>query len=78
MADPLTRDFFVEKLAWFKENERPEAVLLIADDSQMEKILAAWSSISVKPVEEASLSEGATETKPGTGSGKTPFTHATN
>ena len=63
MTEVPAHEFFAEKLVWFKENERPETVLLIAEDSQMEKILVAWSSISVKPAEEVSLPEGATESE---------------
>ncbi|HPQ68171.1 MAG TPA: hypothetical protein PKW95_03520 [bacterium] len=36
-----------EKLAWFKENEKPEVVLLIADDPQKMKLLIAWSNTDV-------------------------------
>lgn len=38
---------FDEKLAWFKENEKPEVVLLIADDPQKMKLLIAWSNTEV-------------------------------
>ncbi|MBI4331420.1 MAG: hypothetical protein HY673_09085 [Chloroflexi bacterium] len=44
-------DRFSEKLAWFKQNERPETVLLVADNPDMVKIIVAWTSLEVRPVE---------------------------
>jgi hypothetical protein len=40
-------DLFVEKLAWFKQNEKPEAVLLIADEPERIKIVIAWTNTQV-------------------------------
>jgi hypothetical protein len=37
----MTEDFYAQKLAWFKQNERPEAVLLVADDPEFTKIVVA-------------------------------------
>jgi len=41
-------DIYTEKLAWFKQNEKPEAVLLIADNPELIKIVVAWTSLDVK------------------------------
>jgi hypothetical protein len=41
-------DVYTEKLAWFKQNEKPEAVLLIADNSELIKIVVAWKSLVVR------------------------------
>lgn len=41
-------DLYVEKLAWFKQNEKPEAVLVIADNLELIKIVVAWSNLDVK------------------------------
>ncbi len=38
---------FEHKLAWFKENEKPEAVLLVADDSKKISVVVAWSNMAV-------------------------------
>ena len=41
-------DAFAEKLEWFKRNEKPEVVLLIAEDPQLIRIAVAWTNTSVK------------------------------
>ena len=40
-------DLFIEKLAWFKQNEKPEIVLLIADEPECIKIIIAWTNTQV-------------------------------
>ena len=40
-----------ERLDWFKENEKPEVVLVIADDPAKYKILIAWTNTTVHQVE---------------------------
>ena len=40
-------DLFIEKLAWFKQNEKPEAVLLLADEPERIKIIIAWTNTQV-------------------------------
>jgi hypothetical protein len=52
---------FAEKLASFKQNEKPEAVLLVADDAQKTKLLIAWTSMEVTRVNGASEPKGETE-----------------
>lgn len=47
----MNEDFYVEKLAWFKQNERPEAVLLVADNPERIKIVIAWTNLSVRRAE---------------------------
>ena len=44
-------DVFTEKLAWFKQNQKPEAVLLIADNPELIKIVVAWTSLDVRRVD---------------------------
>lgn len=44
-------DLYDQKLAWFKQNERPEAVLLVADNPERIKIVVAWTSLEVRRVE---------------------------
>ena len=51
MCDPMNKDLFAEKLAWFKQNERPEAVLLVAGNLERIKIVVAWTSIEVRRVD---------------------------
>lgn len=50
----MTADPYAEKLAHFKENEKPEVVLLIADDLDLIKIVVAWTNITVTRAEELS------------------------
>jgi hypothetical protein len=40
-----------ERLARFKENEKPEAVLLVADDPELVKVIVAWSNTVAKSAE---------------------------
>ena len=40
-----------EHLQRFKGKEIPEAVLLVADDPEFTKIIVAWTSLDVRPVE---------------------------
>jgi len=42
---------FAEKLAYFKQNEKPEVVLLIADNPELIKIIIAWTNIDVKCID---------------------------
>jgi hypothetical protein len=50
----MTEDLYAEKLAWLKRKENPEAVLVIADDPELTKIVVAWTSLDVRPVEKPS------------------------
>jgi len=37
----MDEDLYVEKLDWFKQNERPEVVFLLADNPERIKIAVA-------------------------------------
>ena len=58
----MSDDTFAEKLEWFKQNEKPEVVLLIADNSQLIQIAVAWTNTTVKrtesPGKPGDISEG--------------------
>ena len=45
----MGENFYVDKLAWFKQNEKPEVVLMLADDPERIGIVIAWTNINVKP-----------------------------
>ena len=47
----MSDDTFAEKLEWFKQNEKPEGVLLIADNAQLIRIAVAWTNTTVKRTE---------------------------
>ncbi len=42
------RSRFEEKLSWFKAEEKPEAVLVVADDAVLTKIVVAWPTAAVE------------------------------
>lgn len=42
---------FTEKLDYFKQNEKPETVLLIADKPELIRIIITWTSLDIKQVE---------------------------
>jgi len=54
-------NLFTEKLTSFKQNEKPEAVLLVADDVPKTKLMIAWTSTEVTRVNGASEPKGETE-----------------
>ncbi len=57
----MKEDPYAEKLAWFKQNERPEAVLLIADEPDRIKIVIAWTSLDVKRAKKLTNLKGESE-----------------
>jgi len=42
------QDLYAENLRRFKENEKPEAVLMVADSPQLIKIVVAWMNIPIR------------------------------
>ena len=47
----MTEDLYSEKLAWFKQNERPEVVLVVAENPELIKIIVAWTSLQITRAE---------------------------
>lgn len=47
----MNRYMFAEKLNYFKQNEKPEAVLLVANNPERIKIVNAWANTAVRRVE---------------------------
>ena len=43
----MGEDLFSEKLAHFKENEKPEVVLLVADNQEFIRLIVAWTTTEV-------------------------------
>jgi hypothetical protein len=43
----MSEDIYNEKLSWFKQNEKPEVVLFIADNPDLTRIVVAWTSLKV-------------------------------
>ena len=44
----MDNNLYAEKLRWFKLNEKPESVLLIADNPELIKITIAWTNLEVR------------------------------
>ena len=44
----LNEALYEEKLGWVKTNERPEAVLVVADDASLTRLVAAWPTVAVE------------------------------
>jgi len=57
----MNEDLHAQKLALFKQNERPEAVLLVADDPEFTKIVVAWTNLDVRPAEKPTHPPGESE-----------------
>ena len=45
----ISEEMYAKKLICFKENERPEAVLLMANNHQLMRMLVTWPNVAVKP-----------------------------
>ncbi len=54
-------DLFTQRLQRFKQNENPEAGLLVADEPELTKIVVAWTSLDVRPVVKPSRFQGESE-----------------
>ena len=59
----MTEDLYTEKLNWFKQNEKPEAVLLVADNPDLVKIVIAWASLDVKRADRLTRLPGESESE---------------
>jgi hypothetical protein len=59
----MAEDLFAEKLAWFKQNEKPEVVLLLADNPDLVKIVVAWTSLDVKRADKLTGLHGKSESE---------------
>jgi hypothetical protein len=43
----MSDDLFADKLEWFKQNEKPEVVLLVAEDEPSVRLIVAWTNTAV-------------------------------
>ncbi len=50
----MNENLYTEKLVWFKQNEKPETVLLIADNQEFIKIIVAWTNLDVRRTDKPS------------------------
>ncbi len=54
-------NLYTEKLAWFKQNEKPEAVLVVANNPDLIKIVVAWTSLDVRRADKLTRLPGESE-----------------
>ena len=47
----MYENVYAEKLTWFKQNEKPETVLLVADKPECVRLVIAWANLNVKRTE---------------------------
>jgi len=59
----MDNDLYTEKLTWFKQNEKPEVVLMMADNLELIKIVIAWTSLEVKRAEKLTELKSNTENR---------------
>jgi hypothetical protein len=57
----MSDDLYSEKLNWFKRNEKPETVLLVADNPDLVKIIVAWTSLDIKHTDKLAELSGDSE-----------------
>lgn len=57
----MDEDLYRQKLAWFKQNERPEVVLLVADNTERIKIVVVWGNLDVRRAEKLTELTGESE-----------------
>jgi hypothetical protein len=57
----MNKELYAEKLSWFKQNEKPEAVLLVADNPERIRLVIAWTNVSVNPAENMTELKGESE-----------------
>jgi len=59
----MNNNLYTEKLAWFKQNERPEVVLVVADNPELIKIVVAWTNLNMRRAEKLSEPPGDSESE---------------
>lgn len=57
----MNDDIYAHRLAWFKQNEKPEAVLLVAHNAELITIIVAWTSLEVGCTEKLTQLGGESE-----------------
>jgi len=59
----MDEDLFTGKLAWLKQDERPEAVLVVADNPELIRIVIARNSLDVRRADKLTKLAGETESE---------------
>jgi len=59
----MAEDLYTEKLNWFKQKEKPEVVLLLADNPDLIKIVVAWTSLDTRHADKLTELRGNSESE---------------
>ncbi|MGD9118964.1 MAG: hypothetical protein PVJ08_09600 [Dehalococcoidia bacterium] len=59
----MVENLYTEKLNWFKQNEKPEVVLLLAENPDLVKIVITWTSLKTKYTDKLSELLGDSESE---------------
>lgn len=59
----MDKNLYVEKLSYFKQNEKPEVVLLLVEKPDLIKIVVAWTSLDIKQENGFSVVPGDSESE---------------
>ena len=59
----MSRSAYEKELKWFKDNEKPEPVLLVANSPQNVRIVVAWMNTSARRGRRLSKHPGTSETR---------------
>jgi len=57
----MSESLYIEKLNWFKQNEKPETVLLIADNPDRIKLVIAWTNSNIERSKNLTTFDGESE-----------------
>jgi hypothetical protein len=57
----MSESLYTEKLNWFKQNEKPETVLLIADNPDRIKLVIAWTNSNIEQSKNLTTFDGESE-----------------
>ncbi|UCD09336.1 MAG: hypothetical protein JSU79_01450 [Dehalococcoidales bacterium] len=59
----MTEGLYIETLNWFKQNEKPEIVLLLKDNPDFIRLIIAWANLDSKPLKKPKGTPGESENK---------------
>lgn len=57
----MIESVYAEKMGWFKQNEKPEAVLVVADNQELIRIIVAWTNLEVRRTDVLTELNGASD-----------------
>jgi hypothetical protein len=57
----MSDSVYMEKLNWFKQNEKPETILLVADNPDRIKLVIAWTNSNIEQSKNLTTLDGESE-----------------